>query len=536
MSTPETTELLAQRYGESYRWWVAVTVLVGTISAVITTTIVNVAIPDIMGAFGISQELAAWLSIGALTGTTVAMLIQAWLMVHFGPRRTFLGAMLIFVISLLVAGFAPNEFVLIIARVVQGCIAGILQPMAIYMMFLVFPDNRKGQAMGMFGLVSIMGPAIGPYIGGLVIEQFNWRYIFFVGLPTSFVAILLGLVFMPERELLKQDPSAKGAFDLLALVLVATSIALMLVVLSNGQREGWYSNTILGMVAISVICGVLFVRRELRSKTPLVDLRPLAVPVFAATAVLSWIFGAGLFGSIYLVPLFVQTVQGLTPMEAGLLLMPSGLAFGLAMPLTGYLTDRLPARRLILIGLGIHIASSLWIARVDVNTPVLAFAMWVAVGRVGLALVHPALNVAAMRALPAMELGHAAGLVNFFRQLGGAFGVNLLSMNLDRSLARHGDALNAMQSTSNATDDFLRGVAGLLVRSGASVDFQTQGALYYLGQVIEAQAYAQAFRDCFYMVAFAFMLALLPACMLRRAQPPKATLLNSEKEVRVARR
>ncbi len=511
MSTPETAELLAERYGESYRWWIALTVLIGMVSAVVTTTIVNVAIPDIMGAFGIGQDVAHWLSTGALAGTTVAMLIQAWLMVRFGPRRTFIGALIVFVAALLVAGFAPNEFILILARVVQGAVAGMLQPIAVYMLFRVFPSDRKGQAMGMFGLVAILGPALGPAIGGLMIEQFNWRYVFFIAIPPAVAAMFLASVFLPQHESRDESTPKQKSFDWLAFGLVSLSLGCFLVALSNGQRDGWNSNSILMLVLIALASGTVFVTRELRSEAPLVDLRPLGNSQFVATAVLTWIFGASLFGSIYLVPLFVQTVQGFTPLKAGLLLMPGGLILCVAMPLSGYLADRMPARGLILTGISLCIVSSFWMAGVDVNTPFWAFAWVIALGRIGLALVQPSLNVAALSALPAQQLGHTVGLINFFRQLGGACGVSLLAVALDRRLAFHSDAITAMQASSNATADLLRNVQGLLARAGASVDLQAQGAIYYLGQVISAQSYSLAFRDSFYVVAFAFVLALAPA-------------------------
>lgn len=176
--TTETTEQLFARYGPRYRWLVAITVLLGTISASVTTTSVVVAIPDIMGAFGIGQDRAQWLSTGALAGTTIAMLLSAWMVHSFGTRKTFVGALVVFVAALVLGGAAPNDLVLIFCRIVQGSITGLLQPLAIYALFRVFPHDQRGKAMGFFGLSVILGPAMGPTVAGLLIEHFSWRAVF----------------------------------------------------------------------------------------------------------------------------------------------------------------------------------------------------------------------------------------------------------------------------------------------------------------------------------------------------------------------
>ena len=176
---PETTDVLFARYGARYRVLATITVMMGTISAMLTTTIVNVALPDIMGAFGIGQDRVQWLSTGALAAMTIGMLVNAWLIHSFGQRKTFVVALTIFIGALAEAGLSPNDSVLIASRIVQGAIAGMLQPFAMYTIFRVFPPEKRGMAMGFFGLSVLLGPALGPSLGGVVIEQFNWRYIFY---------------------------------------------------------------------------------------------------------------------------------------------------------------------------------------------------------------------------------------------------------------------------------------------------------------------------------------------------------------------
>src|SRR5215210_1242931 len=222
--------------------------MLGTISAVLTTTTVNVAIPDIMGAFGIGQDRAQWLSTGNLAAMTVGMLLNAWLINRYGQRRTFMTALSIFIGALLVAGAAPNETVLIGCRIVQGAIAGVLQPLSMYTLFRVFPPHQRGTAMGFFGMSVILGPALGPTLGGVMIEHFNWRYIFFVAVPVAALGMLLGSIFMPPRE---DTPRAR--FDFPGFMLLTLALACLLTGLSNGQREGWHSDYILSLLTLSAV-------------------------------------------------------------------------------------------------------------------------------------------------------------------------------------------------------------------------------------------------------------------------------------------
>ena len=513
----ETVEVLAARYGPRLRIYSTITVMMGVVSAVLTTTIVNVAIPDIMGAFGMGQDRAQWLFTGALAAMTIGMLTNAWIVRSFGERRTFVGGLAIFTTSLLVAGFAPNENVLIGARICQGAIAGIMQPLSMYVLFRVFPPDKRGMAMGLFGMSVILGPALGPTLGGILIDHFNWRYIFFAAVPVTLSGMLLGSIFMPQRD----ETTKRTDFDILGFVLLTATIGCLLTGLSNGQRQGWDSDFVLTLLAIAIASGLAFFVWELRVRQPLVELRVLANGQFTAAATVALIFGLGLFGSTYLVPLFVQLVQKYTPLAAGLLLMPGGLILGAFMPFAGYMSDRAPARTMIMAGLVCFGVSSFVLARVDANMSFWTIAWMVVLSRVGLALIKPSLNLAALRPLRPDQLTQGAGMINFARQLGGAFGVNALSITLDRRTMLHSEAFTSTQSGSNAaTAELLQQIEALLLQAGTSPDIQGASALHYLGRVLQAQAYTAGFQDSFLACGVIFTAALIPAWIMgmRRRQ------------------
>ncbi|MET3662667.1 DHA2 family efflux MFS transporter permease subunit [Aquamicrobium ahrensii] len=507
-------EGLFDRYGPSYRWFATGTVMVATIAVVLSTTIVNVAIPDVMGAFGISQVQAQWLSTGFLAAMTATMLVTDWADRAFGQRATMVGALVIFMAGSVLGGIAPNETVLTIARVIQGAAAGVVQPLAMILLFQVFPPDQRGAAMGIFGIGVVLAPALGPWIGGLLIDAFTWRYVFYLGIPFAIVGILLANLFLPGRK----DGGPRPAFDWGGMVLLCMFLATLLNALTNAQRLGWSSDPILFQFAIAVAALAGFIWWEMTTGKPMLDLRLFANLPFSSASLVAFIMGAGLFGSTYLVPLFVQTIQGLTPTQAGLMLMPSGFVLVVIFPIAGRLSDKVPAGYLIGAGMLIFAWSSWLTASVSVDTAFWTLAWWTVISRIGLGLLFPSLTAGSLKVLPRELVAQGSGAINFIRQLGGAFGVNLLAVFLERRTVYHSDALTATQTSHNpATMDLLQTVAGLAKASGLPDYQQLPAAIQFLGQVIAIQANTLAFHDGFLIVTLVFLIALVPTWMLHRA-------------------
>lgn len=510
-----STEALFLRYGPAYRWLATATVMVSTIAVVLSTTIVNVAIPDVMGAFGISQVQAQWISTGFLAAMTATMLLTDWADKAFGQRATMVGALVLFMLGSILGGVAPNENVLTIARVIQGAAAGVVQPLAMILLFQVFPPDQRGAAMGIFGIGVVLAPALGPWIGGLLIDSFSWHYVFFLGIPFAVLGIVLSNLFLPTR----MQAGPRPGFDWGGMALLCIFLGFLLNALTNAQRQGWTSDPILVQFVLAALAAAGFVWWEIRTGKPMLDLRLFANLPFSAASLVAFIMGAGLFGSTYLVPLFVQTIQGFTPTQAGLLLMPSGFVLVLVFPVAGRLSDRVPAGYLIGAGMFIFAWSSWLTASVDINTTFWMLAWWTVISRIGLGLVFPSLTAGSLKVLPRDLIGQGSGAMNFVRQLGGAFGVNLLSVFLERRTMLHADALAATQTSDNpATMDLLSRVAGI-VRSTGLPDFQQlPAALQFLGQVVSIQANTLAFHDGFIVVTFIFLVALVPTWLLHRAE------------------
>ncbi|HEX7115663.1 MAG TPA: DHA2 family efflux MFS transporter permease subunit [Steroidobacter sp.] len=509
-----STEELFARYGAAYRPLATVTALLAAIAVILSATIVNVAIPDVMGAFGIDQVQAQWLSTGFLAAMTATMLLSAWADRALGQRATMIGSLVLFALGSVLGGLAPNESVLTFARVLQGACAGVVQPLAMVVVFNVYPAHRRGAAMGLFGVGVVLAPALGPWVGGLLIDTFDWRAVFYLGVPFAAIAAVLSMLFLPSRS--RDEPAPR--FDWIGILLLSVLLIALLSAFSNGQRLGWGSDPILFGFATSLAAAVAFVWWERRTPHPMLDLRLFESLPFTAAAIVSFVLGAGLFGSTYLLPLAVQTIQGYTPTQAGLMLMPAGFVLALVFPIAGRLSDRVPAAALIALGLIIFAYASYAAAEFDVNMSFATLAFLTVLTRLGLGFVFPPLSVAALRVLPRELVGQGSGTINFTRQLGGAFGVNLLAVALERRTAFHADALTALQTAGNAiTGPYLGRVAEMLQATVLPDYHHIPASLWYLGQAIYAQARTEAFRDGFLITALVFVVALLPTWLLHRA-------------------
>lgn len=497
----------------AYRWLVTLSVMMGAISTTLASTVVNVALPDIMGAFGMGQDQAQWMSTGFLAAMTTTMLTAAWFVARIGLRATFSGALALFVFASIVAGFATSEAGLIGMRVLQGAAAGVMQPLSMIALFGVFPPHQRGAAMGIFGLGVVMAPALGPSIGGILIGAYNWRVVFFFVVPFSILGIVLGLRYLPGR---RADARAQ-AFDHAGFILLCAALVCVLTGLSDGKREGWSSAYILSLLGSGTLLSAIFVLWQFRTPHPLLNFALLRHRVFTSACIVSFIYGAGMFGSTYLVPQFAQGIQRLLPEGVGLMMMPSGLVMAAIFPVAGRISDRISPAILVSIGLFLFGISSLWMQGIDANTPFWTLAWWIAISRIGLGFILPALNAGGVRSLPADELSQGSGVINFVRQLGGAFGTNLLAILLGERSAFHASALTATQSGElTITNDWLASYRALLAQGGIADSLQQQyGALYHLGRTIYLQASTLAFRDCFIVVALLFFASILPALNLR---------------------
>mgnify|MGYP002819178146 FL=1 len=357
---------------------------------------VNVAVPSIMGAFGVGQDQAQWASTAFITTMVASQLLSGWVVMALGQRYTYSLSLVLFAIGAAICTVAPNIDTLILGRMLQGIAAGIIQPLVLSSIVSVFPSNKRGFAVSMYSVGITLAPSFGPVFGGLTLDLVTWRHIFFVPLPLAFLGFLLGLSFLPQER----HKGPLPPFDWTGLALVCTFCASLMTGLANGQRWGWHSNEVVGLLIGGVVAGIVFLTHQSRSESPMFDVTLFKNPAYASAMVIAFLFGAGNFASNYAIPVFAQTVQGFTATASGMVLVPAGVLLILITLVIGRLNDRIPPHYPILIGIVIFTAAAWMIGRADVNTSFFLMVVYTLLTRVALGMVMPTMGTTAVRAVP----------------------------------------------------------------------------------------------------------------------------------------
>jgi EmrB/QacA subfamily drug resistance transporter len=366
------------------------------------------------------------------------------MMGRLGFRKLYVLAISVFVAAALLGGFAPGAHAAIVARVIQGAAAGMIQPLAMVVIFRMYPPDKRGSAMGLYGLGVVLAPALAPTLGGALVEFAGWRSVFFVAIPVCLAGIVIALKALPDAR----PPGAGGRFDLLGFGLLAVAMSSLIAVLSMGMSQGWLSVQVLAAAVLAVAAGACFLAWERRVARPLMDLKIYRAPGFGAAALCSMTLGLGLFGSTYLLPLLLETARGMSPAEVGLAMAPAGFAMALTFPLAGRLADRIATRPQVMIGLGLFAAHALLLAWAEFAAGFWVIAAVMALGRMSLALVMPALSAGGLRLLPENQVAQGAAALNVSRQFGGAVGVAILAVVLESAeVALPGRPLDAFAIT-----------------------------------------------------------------------------------------
>jgi MFS transporter, DHA2 family, multidrug resistance protein len=514
-SIENSIEEMFERFGPNYRYYVTFAGMLGVMSMVLSVTIVNVAVPSVMGAYGIGQDKAQWMATAFIATMTVSQLLNTWMSEAFGQRLAFVIIICVFLLGTAVCAVSPSFDFIIIGRIMQGFSAGVSQPLIMVILFQVFPANRRAFAMGLYGMTIMLAPGLGPAIGGIAIDAFSWRHIFYIPVPLCLLALALGMIFMPGGFKLRKLPP----FDWSGLILLCIALVFLLTTLANGQQYGWVSDELFIRLGVGISAAIAFGWLQLRSDKPLFEVRLLKNPAFAAAASVAFVFGFGNMASSYAIPVFVQTVQGYSATAAGMALIPAGVLLMVMFPISGRVSDHVPAHIPIMLGLLFFAAGAVLMAGADVNTTFWSVAIFTMVGRFGMALIMPPLVSSALKTLPPEDLSRGSGALNFIRQLGGSCGINILVIWMEQRTQLYNDVLTATQTPANAaSSEWIARVRELLNASGVPEALHHSGALHYLGSVVEAQASTLGFQDGFVFIAAVFICALIPTWILKRAR------------------
>src|SRR5450432_1710835 len=433
---PHSRAALEARFGPSYRWRVLASVMIGTVAAIMASTIVNVAVPDMSRTFALGQDRAQWLAAGFMGAMTLSMVTTPWLLDRYGYRHTYIGAVALLMAGGIAGGCSPWFDLVLAMRVAEGLAAGVLQPIPAIIILHAFGAGERGKAMGLFGFGVVLAPAIGPSVGGVLVEWWGWRSIFFVVTPFCLVAMMMARRYLPigapgggpvHRE--------GGRLDVVGLGLIAVAVLALL----NGMVHLTAETLSFGLalVACSMVATVGFIAHQRRGAKPLMALGLFAHRAFSMGGLVAFIYGMALFGSTYLVPVFMQEALHLPPSQAGAVLLPAGIVLALTIPLAGRMADRVAVNRLVTVGLLLLSISFFLMLGVSAGTALGLITLWAVVGRIGLGFVLPSLNLGSMHGLPNTLIAQGSSTINFLRQLGGAVGIGLVGNVLEWRLRSH---------------------------------------------------------------------------------------------------
>ena len=442
MSAPATLPELQARYGLRYRWLLLLSVMVGTMASIMSSTIVNVAVPDMSRHFVLSASRATWVSSGFMVAMTTSMLTTPWLLARYGYRRTCYGAVGLLLVGGVVGGLAGHYPLVLAARVAEGLAAGVLQPIPAIIILRAFAPSEQGRASGIFGMGVVLAPALGPSIGGVLVDLFGWRSIFFMVVPFCLASLWLTRKLVPITAPGGGAADRGAALDWRGLVLGTIGTLCLLnsmIELHAGER---LQGAVLVAATVTAFGLFLWWQRRLAAHggAPLMDLTLFNYRQFAMGSLVSFIYGTALFGSTYLLPVYMQSGLGLSASYVGTILMPAGLVLAAVLAGVGRLADRLPASLLVSSGLAMLAASFALMSTISLSTTIWWLVAWAVLGRIGLGFIMPSLNLGAMRGLDKALIPQGVSGINFLRMLGGATGVSLCGIVLEWRLAAHGDS------------------------------------------------------------------------------------------------
>ncbi|HRG99933.1 MAG TPA: DHA2 family efflux MFS transporter permease subunit [Polyangiaceae bacterium] len=503
----------------SRRWLIAITAALAALLEIVDTSIVNVALTDMQSALGATLSEVGWVITSYAIANVIVLPLAAWLGETFGKKRYFVFSLIGFTASSIMCGLSTSLSMLVLARVLQGLTGGGLLAKAQSILFETFPKEEQGKAQALFGVVAIAGPAIGPVLGGYIVTNLDWRWIFFINLPIGVVAVFMALTFLPTDEP-KPETDREREVDWLGLALLVVGLGSLQTLLEEGQSNGWFDSPEMALLAVTATLGlVAFVVRQLRVAHPVVDLRVLRHRSLAGGAAFSLVLGMSLYGALFAVPIFAQSVLHFTAQETGLLLLPGALASAFMMPFAGRFSQIVDPRVLIAGGALGLVGAILLLGRLSVHTSTDDLQLPLILRGGATVFMFLPLSLAAIGPLPKKDMPAATGIYNLTRQLGGSIGIAMLTTILARRQVFHAAVLADKVSLGNplAVARLEQSVAGLAAR-GVAPEHAKQVALASLHGSVKLQAAIMSFNDCFTIVAGMILLSLPLILLLGRPQ------------------
>ena len=507
------------------RYWIAAAVTLAAVLELVDTSIVNVAVPHMMGNLGATLDEIAWVSTAYIIANVIVIPMSSWLSNWFGRRRYLTGSILLFVAASFLCGAATGLWSLVFWRVVQGLGGGALLSVAQATLFEAFPPKEVGKGQAIFGMGVMVGPTLGPTLGGYIVDNYDWPWIFYINVPLGLLAAAMVWAYV------RNSKSAVRAtkIDVLGIVLLATSVGTLQFMLERGERNDWFeSGLVTGLAIVSGLSFIAFVWRELTFEQPIVNLRVLKSRQLAAGVTFAAALGLAMYGSIFVLPVFLQQLHGFTAWQTGKVIFPGAIASAFTMAIIGRNANRIDARYTIVLGVAMFGVCMYWLSGLSLDVGA-DDVFWPLILRgVGMGLIFVPLTNASMADLSPADVPQGTALFNLTRQLGGSLGIAIMATLLQRFTS--GARSNLVTHLSAGDPDVTRRVAMLsqaFIARGS--DAATAAAQAY--RVMERQVLAQASVIAFskiYLISAVLMVLGLPLLLFWKTGRNRAGMSGAD--------
>lgn len=496
------------------KWVITITVIVASLLELIDTTIVNVSIPQIQGNLGATLEDVAWLSTGYAVANVIILPMSGWLGSRFGRKNYFLASIIIFTIASFLCGNATSLIEIVLFRILQGLAGGGLISNAQAILIETWPPEEVGIATALFGLGAVVGPTVGPTIGGYITDHYSWPWIFYVNIPVGIVAAYFTYTFVKETPRTGRDQPV----DWWGILLLAVGVGSLQTVLEKGETEDWFATGYIVVLTILAVFGfLLFIWRELTFDHPIVNFRIMRHRSFSVGMFTSFVLGLGLYGSMFIFPVFCQSLLGFSAQQTGEILFPGGLVTIFLMPFVGILLKKgFPAQFMATFGMIMFFVFSHMLSGSTLNSGTGDFFWPLVVRGMGMAFLFVPLTTLAIQDLKGPEIGQGTGLNNMMRQLGGSFGIALITTFIHVRQADHRSVL--IENVNEYNPAYVARFQAMVqnfVSKGYTL-FDAKGAAHAAieGTVIK-QTLLLTYADAYWFVGF-ILLASIPLVYLQK--------------------
>ncbi|MES1254836.1 MAG: DHA2 family efflux MFS transporter permease subunit, partial [Acidobacteriota bacterium] len=495
-------------------WLIAVSVMFATFMEVLDTTVVNVSLPHIAGSLSATVDEATWALTSYLVANAIILPMTGWLASRFGRKNLLMLSVVGFTAASFLCGLAPTLGTLILFRILQGATGGALQPLSQAVLLEAFPPHDRGKAMGFWALGIVVAPILGPVLGGWLTDSYSWRWVFYINIPVGIASLVMTKMYIFDPPYLRQE---SRRIDYWGIGMLAVGIGALQIVLDKGQEDDWFSSPMITILAIvAAVTLVLLVVHLLTTDDPVVDLRVFKERSYAVGVFLMTIVGFVLYGSMVLLPVMLQTLLGYPPLQAGIAMAPRGIGSFAMMPLTGLMTGRFDARKLLTAGLLVAGGTLIWLSRLNLEAGYWDIFWPQLLQGVGMSLLFVPLTTVAMDAIPRERMGNATSLFNLMRNIGGSVGIALTGTMLSRNTQTTTSVLGANVTQYDAASRAMfQQMRAAFMAAGADATTATSRAVAALFGTVQRQATMVSFVGIFQLLGVMF-LALIPFVLLMK--------------------